>query len=160
MVNPLPISEDVPVSVTGGLEVGISRKSSIQVDASYRVYKELGVDQGFRFYLNYRYYPFTKEVGITGVYISPFAGYGVMQLAEPDEPLQLSDFRYLKTNELGFLLGIQPIHKHRFSVDLFFGPAFQWQTKATGYPNGERYDYNWRRLWMRGGFYFSYRVKR
>lgn len=159
--NPIIQGPDIPLSATLGLEVGVSKKSSFQADVSYREYKDDGgVSDGWQLYLNYRYYPFAREVSNTGFYISPFVGYGVIQLSDPDEAPQIPEFSYQKTNELGFLLGVQPIRKHRFSVDLFFGPAFQWQTQATRYPSGDRYDYNWRRLWMRGGFYFSYRIKR
>ena len=88
-VNPvLHIEQKVPLSIGTDIEVGLTARSSLQLSGSYRIDKQLswGIDQGPKFYLDYRYYCKTDRSRNAGLYLSPFIGYGNLRLAQGDEP--------------------------------------------------------------------------
>ena len=118
--NPIHVEESIPLSIGSSLEVGISPKSSFQFSGLYRFDKQLsqGIDRGPKYYLDYRYYPHFIQQKNSGFYLSPYIGYGNLQLAEGDEPT--GDVKSQRMEEMltGFLIGYQPYKKSRLSVDL------------------------------------------
>jgi hypothetical protein len=162
--NPVYQLEDqIPLSAGSSLEVGVSRKSSIQVTANYRLFShtEAEPDRGAKFYLDYRYYINPKGQSNAGWYVSPFLGYGKLKLGRGDEAPP-SDYSYrLLEKEAGMLLGWQPFGNSRFTFDLFIGPVVQRQTNQRVHTNGDIDDEEkLNRLWLRGGYNISFRIIR
>jgi hypothetical protein len=62
--------------------------------------------------------------------------------------------------EVGTLIGYQPFGNSWFTVDFFVGPAYQWQTFQEIRVNSKVTNDTENRLWLRGGYNFSFRILR
>ncbi|GAB4021123.1 hypothetical protein GCM10028808_64980 [Spirosoma migulaei] len=160
-LNPIHIGQYIPISLGGGIEVGLSPKSSIQINGVYRVDKALGESftKGPKAYLAYRYYINPEGQKNRGYYISPFVGYGSLQSydyeASPDDEGKLIHEKYT-----GVLLGFQPYKCHRFTVDIYGGPDYQWRVENSRISNLLLHESHSDRLWLRAGFYVCFRLKK
>jgi hypothetical protein len=167
--NPVIYYEEViPVSAVAGVEVGISRRSSVQLSGLYRSYGGLhgdpgnygGASHGTKGYLDYRFYLFARKQPNGGLYVSPYLGAGKVALTEADLPMRHFSRREVLEKEAGILLGYQPFHHSRFSIDLYAGPAYQRRTLEMEEPNGNLISSSMKRPWFRGGLSLCYRISR
>jgi hypothetical protein len=163
--NPvLQIEEQVPLSAGASLEVGLTKRSAVQLNGNFRLstYLDAEPDRGNKFYLDYRYYLLPRTQANSGWYVSPFAGYGRITLGRGDEPppSAYTYSRRMVEREAGVLLGVQPFGNSRFAVDLFLGPMYQQRNfqrvEAGVIANEETYN----RLWLRAGYSVSFRLFR
>lgn len=162
MGNPIRMDGYVPLSLGGGVEIGISPKSSMQLVGMYRVDKQLGesLDQGPKFYFDYRYYLNPPQRKNSGLYLSPFVGYGKLRLTGLDSPsgTQTDDTR--RETLAGLLIGYQPYKKKSWlSVDMYAGPEYQWNVWSFANQNAPPSRYYSNRLWFRAGMSLSVRLK-
>ncbi|WP_381526926.1 hypothetical protein [Spirosoma soli] len=162
LVNPVHIEERIPLSIGGSVEVGVSQRSSLQLSGLYRFDKQLsqGIDQGPKYYLDYRYYLRQLQQKNSGLYLSPYIGYGLLKLAEGDEPTGLVESEQMVETLTGVLIGYQPYKLARFSIDAYAGPEYQWRTKTTNYALGGNTQLALNRLWFRAGVSLSFRLKK
>jgi|GEM_PF-3251078 len=158
----------LPVSAVAGLEVGISRRSSVQISGVYRVYGGIwgdpgdygGPSHGAKLYLDYRFYPFARKQPNAGLYVSPYLGTGKVSLAELDLPGTRFSRREVLEKEAGILLGYQPFNRSRFALDVYAGPAYQWLAYELEEPNGSLLSMPWTKTWFRAGISLCYRISR
>ncbi|GAB4033970.1 hypothetical protein [Spirosoma gilvum] len=157
-LNPIHIAKYIPLSLGGGLEVGLSPKSSLQVNGLFLIDGNLGdtFTKGSKAYLAYRYYPNPKNQNNSGLYVSPFVGYGHLHSQEYEDPFGPGST--IQEKLAGVLIGLQPYKGHRFTIDLYAGPEYQWRVadRYTPLIKASHPD----RLWLRAGFYFCVRLKK
>lgn len=168
MVGPFPFTSSIPASLGGGLEVGLSPRSSLQLSGFYRIQPTgYGTNQGPKFYLDYRYYIEPQKQKNSGFYVSPFVGIGHQQLGDDGDTFGLPS--HVKTHTLGeqfagFVLGYQPYRKlSRFTVNLYAGPKYEWRTEQYSYNDSTHLptlSYNKNRVWFRAGLTLCLRVKK
>jgi hypothetical protein len=167
--NPVIYHEDaLPVSAVAGVEVGISRRSSVQVSGVYRAYGGIWGDpgnygrpsHGAKLYLDYRFYPFARKQPNAGLYVSPYVGTGKVALTEVDLPTRRFFRREVLEKEVGILLGYQPFNRSRFALDVYAGPEYQWLTQELEEPNGNLFSISRNNTWFRAGLSLCYRISR
>ncbi len=165
-LNPLLISEVIPLSIGAGVEVGLSPKSSVQLSGLYRADKTgYGVTKGPKFYLDYRYYVKPQSQQNSGFYLSPFLGFGHQDVAPPGDDFDGTIKDHTLTERLvGCLIGYQPYRKSsRFTVDLYAGPEYQWRIEKYSFNDFTQlkpYQLNPNRVWFRAGLTFCLRLKK
>jgi len=160
--------DDLPVSAVAGVELGISRRSSVQISGVYRVYGGIwgdpgtygGPSHGSKLYLDYRFYPFARKQPNAGLYVSPYLGTGKIALTEPNLPARRFSRREILEKEAGILLGYQPFNRSRFAIDVYAGPAFQHNTHELEAPNGTLLSSSMKITRFRAGISLCYRISR
>ena len=161
-INPIHIEEHLPLSAGAAVEVGLSAKSSLQVNGFYRIDKQLsqGLDHGPKFYLDYRYYLHPVHQQNSGFYVSPFVGYGTRKLTYYLD--QVSETATQQTNEAmtGVLFGYQPYRRSRFSVDIHAGPEYQWRMQRTSSVSSRLVQSSLNRVWFRAGLSLCVRLRK
>lgn len=163
-----PFAWGIPGSLGTAVEVGISARSSVQLSGFYRVEKTgFGINQGPKFYLDYRWYPNPQNQKNSGFYLSPFVGMGHQRLGDDgDTSGQLSHEieHSLREQFAGFVLGIQPYPRSsRFSIDVYAGPAYEWRTEHYRYDNSALWppvSYNRSRIWFKAGLSLCLRIRK
>ena len=160
--------DDLPVSAVAGVEVGISRRSSVQISGVYRVYGGIhgnpsnhgGPSHGSKLYLDYRFYPFAQKQPNAGLYVSPYLGTGKIALTEVDLPVRHFSRREVLEKEVGILLGYQLCNRSRFGIDVYAGPAYQQRTLEMEEANGKLLSSLVKEIWFRAGISLCYRISR
>lgn len=161
-INPIHIKEYLPLSAGAAIEVGVSKKSSLQMSGLYRIDKQIsvGIDHGPKLYLDYRYYLHPVHQQNSGLYVSPFVGYGTRRLAYYLD--QVSETATQRTNEAmtGVLFGYQPYRRSRFSVDIHAGPEYQWRMQRTSSASSRLVQSSLNRVWFRAGLSLCVRLRK
>ncbi|WP_410780059.1 hypothetical protein [Hymenobacter sp. 5516J-16] len=128
-----------------GVEIRISPHSALQVSGSYRYFRNQDAepDKGPKFYLDYRYYPWSTSTN-DGLFLSPFVGIGSLRVGRGDD-FNLPDTNRKREQEAGVLLGYQALWS-RFTLEGFAGPAYRRVASVGSYLGVQRF------VWLRAGF--------
>ena len=154
-------SELVPLTFGASVEVGVSPKSSFQINGLYRIGDE---SHGPKYYVDYRYYVKPQKQNNSGFYISPFLGISHQRVTSDEDFDGIIKDHFINGKSTGVLIGYQPYRKSsRFTVDIYAGPEYQWRVEKysfNDFANRPSYQLSSNRTWFRAGINFCFRIKR
>jgi hypothetical protein len=152
------LGENLPLSVGSAVEVGVSKRSSLQLLGVYRYFpsQDEEPDTGPKVYFDYRYYP-KPPTPNSGLYFGPYVGLGRLLLGLGDDPLPDATRQRRTEREAGLLVGHQAVFSW-FTAEAFAGPAYRWET-TTGDIGGSPVRSTSRFWGLRAGFTLGVRIR-